>query len=182
MKLYCRVVGIFDQKIMDDFVEEHKKNNINFLAGDCSLILGKSYLQYESFYHWYKEVRNLDLENNLKKKQVGCTCFLVFRKSDDKLIGIFDVRHNLNFPDGNIFGHIGVDIRPTERGKGYYKNILQLAIIEAKNLSIDSIVISCEYDNIASKKGIDDVFGEYKQMVLFNGTYLYVYEKEVCDL
>ena len=43
--------------------------------------------------------------------------------------------------------------------------------------NINPVVISCEYDNLASKKGIEHFFGEYKDMVPCNGTHLLVYEK-----
>ena len=175
MELYCRIVNIFDEQLMEDFSKEHLDLGIQILGGDASLITGKSYHDYENFYDWYREVSKLDLEEDLGKDQVGCSVYLVFRKNDDKLIGIFDIRHNLNFPNGNLLGHIGVDIRPSERSKGIYKNILELCIEECKKNSIFSIVISCEYDNIASKRGIEHLFKLREEMVPFNGTYLYIY-------
>lgn len=178
MELYCRYVDVFDKKLMDDFSLEHKRNGENFLAGDCSLILQKGYQQINDFYKWYKMVKNLDLEKNLKKGQVGCSCFLVLDKESDYLIGIFDIRHSLKYKNGQVFGHIGVDIRPSERGKGYYKDILKLAVNKAKELEIKPIVISCEYDNIVSYKGITHIFGNYDEMVLVDGTYFYVFRKD----
>lgn len=177
MELYCRLVQIFDQQVMDDFALEHKNQGIFDLPGDGSLISGKGYLEINHFYHWYKIVSMLDQEEKLKKGQVGCSCYLVFRKSDDFLIGIFDIRHSLNYKDGNILGHIGVDIRPSERRKGYYSDILKLAVEECKNFSINPIIISCAYDNLFSMKGIHRVFGDYKEMIPLDGTYFYVYEK-----
>ena len=119
MELYYRPVSIFDKKIMDEFALEHKDNSEMYMAGDCSIILGIGYQQIDDFYKWYKMVSNLDAEEHLKKNQVCCSCYLVFRKNDDKLIGIFDIRHSLNFKFGNVYGHIGISIRPSERRKGY---------------------------------------------------------------
>ena len=177
MELYYRPVSVFDKKIMDDFALEHKNNSEVFMAGDCSIILGTGYQQINDFYKWYKMVSNLDAEEHFKKGQVGCSCYLVFRKSDDKLIGIFDIRHSLKFKFGNVYGHIGISIRPTERRKGYYKEVLIHSLNEANNYNINPVVISCEYDNIASKKGIEHVYGNYKDIVPCNGTHLLVYEK-----
>ena len=67
MELYYRPVGIFDKKIMDEYAKEFVDNGEDFLAGDCSLILGKSYLQINDYYKWYKMVSNLDMEEKLKK-------------------------------------------------------------------------------------------------------------------
>ena len=178
MELYCRVVSIFDEEIMNNFVKDHVDNNTQILAGDCSLILNKNYHEYDNFYDWYKLVSDLDQEENLRKGQVGCTVYLVFRKKDDKLVGIFDIRHSLDFENGDIYGHIGVDICPSERGKGYYVQMLELILEEIKNYSINPIVISCQYDNIASKRGIDHFF-DNEEMVPVDGSYLFVYKKEV---
>lgn len=178
MELYCRVVNLFDEEVMNAFAFDHEVNNTCILAGDCSLILGKNYHEYDNFYDWYKLVSDLDKEENLKKGQVGCTVYLVFTKKDDRLIGIFDIRHSLEFENGDIFGHIGVDICPSERGKGYYKDILELILEEVKNYDINPVVISCEYDNIASKRGIDHFFSD-EEMIPFNGSYLFVYKKEI---
>ena len=177
MELYCRNVEIFDKKILDDFAKEHELNNEKYLAGDCSLILNEGYIQIGDFYKWYKKILNLALEQNLKKGQVGCTCYLVLQKSDDYLIGIFDIRHSLNYKHGDVYGHIGVDIRPSERNKGYYKKILNMAMEKAQDFSINPLVISCEYGNIISYKGITHIFGKYKKMVLIDNTYFYVFQK-----
>jgi len=178
MELYCRVVNIFDEVLMNDFAKDHIDNNTEILAGDCSLLLGKNYHAYDNFYDWYKLVSDLDQEENLKKGQVGCTVYLVFRKKDDKLIGIFDIRHSLDFEDGDLYGHIGVDICPSERGKGYCVQMIELILEEIKNYSINPVVISCEYDNIPSKRGIDHFFHD-GELIPFNGSYLFVYKKEI---
>ncbi len=180
MELYCRELNIFDEELMDEFSRDHLDNDTTILAGDCSLILGKSYHDYDNFYEWYKLVGKLNREENLKKGQVGCTVYLVFRKRDDKLIGIFDIRHSLDFDNGDIIGHIGVDIKPSERGKGYYVPLLELVLEEVKSFDIDPVVISCDYENIASKRGIDHFFSEEK-LIPFNGSYLFVYEKKLGD-
>lgn len=179
MELYCRSVNIFDEQLMNDFSKEHLDLNCQILGGDASLVSGKSYHDYENFYDWYKDISKLDLDDLDNDEQVGCSVYLVFQKSDDRLIGIFDIRHSLNFPNGELLGHIGVDIRPSERGKGYYKKILELCIEECVKFSIFSIVISCEYDNIASMKGIEHLFELDKEMVPLNGTYLFVYKINV---
>ena len=179
MELYCREVSIFDEKLMDDFAREHLDSGMEILAGDASLVVGKSYHNFDNFYDWYKEISKYFFDEDLKKGKVGCSVYLVFQKSDDSFVGIFDIRHNLNYTDGELLGHIGVDIRPSYRGKGYYRHILELCIEECKKFLISEIIISCEYDNLSSLKGIDDLFELKMEMVPFNGTYLYIYKKSV---
>ena len=178
MELYCRSVNIFDKKIVDEFFLECKNNGMDVVPGDCSLILGKTYYKYKNFYYWYKAISKLDTETRLTKKQVGCTCFLVFDKENDNLIGMFDLRHSLNYTNGNYLGHIGVTIRPSFRNRGLYKDLLELIILECKYYLINPIVIACEYDNIYSKRGIDELFGD-GELVLLDGSYIYVYKKYI---
>ncbi len=74
---------------------------------------------------------------------------------DEKLVGMLDIRHNLNHPILKLFGgHIGYSVRPSERQKGYAKEGLKLARMEAKKYNIEKIMISCLVDNIASRKTI----------------------------
>lgn len=179
MELYARKVTIFDEQILDDFSKEHQQYQKDDMSGDCSLILGTSYLQIGNFYDWYQQVENLHQEQKLKKGQVGCTTYLVLTKEKDKLIALFDIRHSLNYENGDVYGHIGVEIRPKERHKGQYKNVLKLALEATQAFDIKQVVISCEYDNIASKKGIEHIFGKEYESIPRNGTYFLVYKKEM---
>lgn len=178
MEIYARKVTMFDEQLVEDFVSEHKKNQEE-ISGDASLILKKSYQQIKNFYDWYRQIENLHQEIKLKKGQVGCTVYLALTKEKDELIGMFDIRHSLDFEGGKVYGHIGVDIRPTERNKGYYKAILKIVLSLAKEYDISEVTISCEYDNIASKKGIEHVFGKDYETIPKDGTYFLVYKKRL---
>lgn len=179
MELYLRKVTIFDKQIVDDFAREHYAVKDKIEAGDCSLILGKTYEEYDDFYEWFKAEQKLDREEDLKKNQVGCTTYLVLTKEDDELIALLDMRHSLDYNHGSLYGHIGIDIRPTKRNKGYYKEILKLSVELAKELKMKKLVIACDYTNIPSKKGIERVFGDDYQLVPVEGSYYLVYEKDL---
>ena len=179
MELYLRKVTIFDKQIVDDFAREHYAVKDKIEAGDCSLILGKTYEEYDDFYEWFKAEQKLDREEDLKKNQVGCTTYLVLTKEDDELIALLDMRHSLDYNHGSVYGHIGIDIRPTKRNKGYYKEILKLSVELAKELKMKNLVIACDYTNIPSKKGIERVFGDDYQLVPVEGSYYLVYEKDL---
>ena len=55
------------------------------------------------------------------KHLVPATQFLFVRKSDDKLVGMIQVRHKFNDYLAKFGGHIGYSVRPEERRKGYSK-------------------------------------------------------------
>ena len=70
-------------------------------------------------------------------------------------IGHLSIRHRLNEHLLAIGGHIGYDIRPGKRGRGYGKKILALALQKAKELSIDRVLLACDVTNEPSRKIIE---------------------------
>ena len=85
--------------------------------------------------------------------------FLLIRENDNKIIGSINVRWNISLKKLEFGGHIGYGIRPTERNKGYNKINLYLGLVEANNLNLDRIKVSCYHDNIASDKTIKSLGG-----------------------
>jgi len=73
----------------------------------------------------------------------------------NRYLGDVDVRHCLNEALCRFGGHIGYNIRPSERRKGYGRLICRLGILEARKLGISDILITCDDDNIASCKVIE---------------------------
>ncbi|MSU56299.1 MAG: GNAT family N-acetyltransferase [Candidatus Taylorbacteria bacterium] len=82
----------------------------------------------------------------------------------ERFIGGVNIRHRLTDHLREIGGHIGYAIRPSERGKGYGNKILELALPKAKELGIIQVRITCNEDNIASRKIIEKNGG------VFDGT------------
>lgn len=70
-------------------------------------------------------------------------------------IGRVTVRHRLNEKLLNIGGHIGYDIRPTKRGRGYGNEMLRLALQKAKEFGISRVLITTDMRNVASRKIIE---------------------------
>jgi predicted acetyltransferase len=70
-------------------------------------------------------------------------------------LGRSSVRHHLTPELEEEGGHVGYDIRPSERQKGYGKLILRLTLAEARNLGLNSALLTCDADNLASAKIIE---------------------------
>lgn len=54
----------------------------------------------------------------------------------------------------NRGGHIGYEVRPSERKKGYATEMLNLVLIESKKMGLKKVLISYTKSNLASAKTI----------------------------
>ena len=84
----------------------------------------------------------------------GCvktSTFFSRRVSDGKLIGCIKIHHALT-EELESGGHIAYGIRPSERGKGYGTQQLELCLEYAGQLKLKRVIIACDKDNTASAK------------------------------
>lgn len=89
------------------------------------------------------------------KDKVPSNIYIAVRLNDNKIVGIIDLRHHIEHPILSTWGgHIGYYVRPTERGKGYGKEMLRQNLRNAQKLGIQKVLITCRDDNIASEKTI----------------------------
>ena len=109
-----------------------------------------------------------DYENSktVPVDKVQATQFFCIRKSDNKLVGMIQVRHHFNEYLEKYAGHIGYSVRPTERRKGYAKEMLKMALPFCKEIELDKVLISCSDSNIGSEKTILANGGVYESTVL----------------
>ncbi|MDO9086544.1 MAG: GNAT family N-acetyltransferase [Anaerolineaceae bacterium] len=73
----------------------------------------------------------------------------------ERIIGFSHIRHYLTPALCIEGGHIGYSICPSERQKGYGKQQLQLILNECCKLGINEVLITCDFDNVASYKIIE---------------------------
>lgn len=96
--------------------------------------------------------------------------YIAIRKSDKRVVGIIDLRHHINHPIlGSWGGHCGFSVRPSERGKGYAKKMLQLNLCNARSLGIHRLLVTCCCQNIASEKVIIANGGVFENIILVDG-------------
>ena len=70
-------------------------------------------------------------------------------------LGRVSIRHRLNDWLREVGGHIGYDIRPSARRRGHATAMLAAALPRAAALGIDKALITCDFDNIGSRKVIE---------------------------
>lgn len=83
---------------------------------------------------------------------------------NNKPVGIGKIRHYLNDLLRENGGHVGYSIRPSERGKGYGKTILNELLKEAKEIGINEAFITCDVDNIRSRHVIEANKGQLEEI------------------
>ena len=102
--------------------------------------------------------------------QVPSTTYFAIREGDNRLVGVIDLRHHINHPIlGTWGGHCGYSVRPSERGKGYAKEMLRLNIQNAKIMGIPKLLVICDEKNIASKKTILANGGVFENNIEIDG-------------
>jgi len=78
-------------------------------------------------------------------------------------VGQSSVRPELNTPYLITYGgHIGYSIRPTRRGQSLGKRLLALALERAEAMGIAQVLVTCDADNMASKRIIEANGGQFE--------------------
>lgn len=96
---------------------------------------------------------------NLPPDQVPET--VLWLVEGETFIGRLSIRNTRNEALIRTIGHIGYMIRPSRRRMGYGTLILTLALPEAKALGLARVLVTCDEDNIASRKIIERHGGRF---------------------
>ncbi|GAA1882798.1 GNAT family N-acetyltransferase [Asanoa iriomotensis] len=74
---------------------------------------------------------------------------------DDAYLGRIAIRHRLTAFLLELGGHIGYDVRVTARRLGHATAMLRAALPVARGLGIESALVTCDVDNVGSRKVIE---------------------------
>jgi predicted acetyltransferase len=77
-------------------------------------------------------------------------------------LGRVALRHRLNEGLLQYGGHIGYDVRPSARCRGYATAMLTGALGHARDMGIESALLTCDIDNYASIRVIEKCGGVYE--------------------
>ena len=80
----------------------------------------------------------------------------------DEYLGRIAIRHQLTPHLLDYGGHIGYDIRPSARLRGHATAMLARTLPVAAALGIDPVLITCDEDNIGSRKVIESNGGRFE--------------------
>lgn len=164
-----RLEGISMDKRVDEIIlelpgreHEERANQFKgeFFMNNEPVINGSALFDQMAYQEWLEFNRKNRNPETVNPEWVPATTFFAVRISDQSIIGMIDIRHNL----GNAFlaeygGHVGYAVRPSERKKGYATQMLKMALEYAKSLDINKVMLGCYADNSASIKTIGNCGG-----------------------
>lgn len=160
-------------KAFEEAAFEYKKEHFDIGEYELhgSALLGK----IELYDDWLKMLEENSNEKTVHSDWVVASTFFAIRKSDQKIIGLIDIRHGLNDFLRN-YGHIGYGVRPSERKKGYATQMLKMALDYARQIRLSKVMLACYKDNEASSKVIQKCNGIFEKDILHpNGKIVQVY-------
>ncbi|MBF0713565.1 GNAT family N-acetyltransferase [Gemella sp. GH3] len=139
-----RELNINDLKMVEDY-----KNS--FLKDEES-IHGASGLEKTDSLVWLKNQPLFKSYKTIPNKNF-VTAHTFVLTNNTEIIGIINLRHELNDYLFNFGGHIGYSINKKFRNQGYGKLLLKNCLDYAFNeLGLNKVLITCNENNIASKK------------------------------
>jgi predicted acetyltransferase len=97
--------------------------------------------------------------NNLPNGRVASSTFWLIDQNE--VVGVVRIRHQ----EVMFAGHIGYDVSPKHRNRGYGTQILKLALAEAQKLGIRKAVVTCRTDNEPSKRIIEKNGGKCLEII-----------------
>lgn len=165
-KFYLESPSIKRKDEAINYVKEFYENNSN-LNGDSGL---DKYL--DNYEGWLEFLSKLSNPSTVPSGYCPGYEYFLIRKNDSKLVGLINLRYNLN---KNLLlhgGHIGYSIKVSERRKGYNKINLYLCLIRARELGLDKVLLTAYDDNIGSVKTILDAGGVLENKINDNGKLL----------
>ena len=112
-------------------------------------------------------LKHLKWQSSVKpdEEHVPALTYFLVRESDNKIVGMLNIRLTLNNKLKNSGGHIGYGIRPTERKKGYNKINLYLGLKECRKHGITEAELWCNRSNIGSSSTMKALGGVLSKSV-----------------
>lgn len=84
---------------------------------------------------------------------------------DGVIVGRLSLRHTLNDFLARVGGHIGYGVIPSQRRNGYATAMLRQAIPICASLGITRALLTCDEDNLASRKVIETCGGLFESII-----------------
>lgn len=155
------------RKVLPSDLEAVREYRKEFLLKGGTMDGCSNLRRFENMADWYDWICKAESPDTCPAGWVPDSQYLCIRNSDGRIVGMLDIRHELNEACFNLFGNIGYSVRHSERRKGYAAAMLAMAKEICRSMGMEKILVSCHKENTASAR-----------VILHNGGIL---ENEVVD-
>lgn len=139
----------------DEYINEIRAYRREFLDYNDHFHGESGLRNFENIADWITQCRLMEHKETIPVPEwVEAEQFMLVRGSEKRILGMINFRHYMNDYLTEYAGHIGYSIRPTERRKGYAKEMLALCLEECWDFGLDKVLITCDIDNEASRRTI----------------------------
>lgn len=152
-------LAIPDESLLDEIAAYRQA----MLEADSSMDGCGSLKRMENPAEWLAFCRQLDNPATTPPNWVPMTQFVCLRGR--KIVGMIQVRRELNDFLREYAGHIGYSVRPDERKKGVATWMLQNVLPYCRDIGLTRVKVACEPWNDGSRKTILHGGGVYAKTV-----------------
>lgn len=144
MMIELRQLSADDGRDAYEMLQEIPAEENGFMNG----AKGKTYEEYQAWLIRNDKIsKGIDLEY-WEDWMVPQTYFWLY--ADGVPVAVGKLRHSITDKLRIDGGHIGYAVRPSRRGKGYGKRLLQEICAVAKNMGINELLVTINSDNLPS--------------------------------
>jgi predicted acetyltransferase len=137
---------------MEEFRAEGREGDIHSMIGWDFSKFGRTWHTEEGFAAYVRET----LAEEHTPREVGLICQTNWWWVEgEEYVGRISLRHRLTPELRRFGGHIGYDVRRSQRRKGHATAMLAAALAEANRRGIDPALLTCNADNLGSRMVIE---------------------------
>jgi predicted acetyltransferase len=133
----------------------------NSIIGSENREFGATWATLEGFAAYVQKIRR-DADEDAPRPAGWVPCTNLWYVEGVEYLGRLAIRHRLTEFLRDSGGHIGYDVRPTARRRGYATAMLCEALPVARALGLDQALVTCDTNNVASRKVIEANGGRYE--------------------